>query len=325
MTKELWTAAGRPKYRANATDPGWIPFFETTSGLLEGLIRVGVPEDKAERRYTPWSWFFRGRMGCGISEATNPYLLREHQRRYLLGLNWANFTNDPADPTGDFEQGAMFVLFTLANLPEVHDEKAAEPVGRLLSSIASGDSAFRPDYKRDGEAALVSPVGTVTSFDKLDLVAEQLGKGSYLFTNDFMKSWDNGLREAKYLSTKQNQPVVYVYLAQDILALPWTRNSTYRKRLEYIVRKALLFLPKTRLLKVISHGWSGHIVASIVMPYANVEHLALGPSPGPWGKAEYLHAVRNSKAKTKILVGEYDLVSLLGGGSYKEGKMKACY
>jgi hypothetical protein len=328
MTKDLWVASGSPKFQASAGQPEWIPFFDTNSGLIEGLAPIVSDGGSIKRRYTPWSRFFKEEMHCEKNQSIDPSVFRYAQnlRRHLIGLNWEEVIKDPSDPTSGFEEEAMFMLFALADFKRSYKERETAPLRTILFSIASGESTFQPDYQRDGEVSFVKPDGTVILFDDLDLAAKLINETGWLATNDLMQTRDDSLQEAKFLSSLKARPLVHIYLAQDILTLPWANNTTYQKRLEYLIKKAVALSGQTRKIAAMSHGWSAHIVASTVMPYPDVmQHISIGPSPGPWNLSEFLHVLRNSKVETRILMGRSDFVSMLGsGGGYGSTEMRAC-
>lgn len=328
MTQDIWIAGGRQKFLANTAQPDWIPFFSPESGLIEGLAQTGSGGSKVKQKYTPWSLHFKETMHCRKEQKVDPYIFRHTQRFRgdLLGLNWNEVSKDATDPTSGFEEGAMFMLFTLADFKESHKERTTASLSTLLFNIASGEGSFRPDYQRDGEVSLVKPDGTVMRLDSLDSAAQYMQETQWLFTNDFMKTWGEAVQDAQLLSANKARPLVHIYMAQDILTLPWANNTTYRKRLEYLIKKAATLSAGTRKIAVMSHGWSGHIVGAAVFSYPNVfEHSSMGPSPGPWNFAEYLRVLQSTQVKTSILVGQYDFVSLLGGGAaYKTKDLRAC-
>lgn len=326
MTEELWISAERPTFHSKSTNLDWSPFFDLNSGLLEGLML----KDKGEKRYAPWSRFFKEKMNCAGNETINPFVFQstENLRSDLLGLNWEYLSRDTGDPTNDFEDGAMFVLFTLANFTKTHKENVKVPLNKLLFRLASGETTFRPDYRRDGEVSLVTLDGKATRLDDLDIAARYVKETQYLFTNDLMKTWDEAFQDAKVISVDTKKPLVFIYLAQDIVALPWSNNDIYRKRLKYLVSKAALPPSNSNGFAIVSHGESGPIVASTTMSYPNIKHMAINPTSGPWGKKEFLYALKNTKAKTSLAIGGEDFVTFLGGYTYSKpisGETKECF
>jgi hypothetical protein len=210
-------------------------------------------------------------------------------------------------------------------LPVFSEINTTESSGKLLRSIVVGESPYQPDYQRDGDVALVTPNGDVTHLKTLESAIEQLKRVRILFTNDFMKTWEEGIGDAKAISKLTNSQIVYIYIAQDILTLPTSRNHIYRERLKHLIREAVPYETSKSRLRIISHGWSGHIAASAVMHYKNIDHDIFSPAPGPWGKGEYLNALRHTKATVNVYIGDYDIVSLLGQGvSRKKTQMKKC-
>jgi hypothetical protein len=325
MSEDIWIAAGKPKYQMNADNKSWIPFFDASSGLLNGFEFLNEPDGEELRRFTLWSSLLGKKMGCNIHAYVNPYYLDELQRDNLLGMNWDVLDIDPADPTNDFETGGIFALFTLVHLPVFSEINTTESSGKLLRSIVVGESPYQPDYQRDGDVALVTPNGDVTHLKTLESAIEQLKRVRILFTNDFMKTWEEGIGDAKAISKLTNSQIVFIYIAQDILTLPTSRNHIYRERLKHLIRESVPYETSKSRLRIISHGWSGHIAASAVMHYKNIDHDIFSPAPGPWGKGEYLNALRHTKATVNVYIGDYDIVSLLGQGvSRKKTQMKKC-
>jgi len=326
FTEKIWMNNGKPAFKYAINESDWMPFFDVESGLIEGLKLTESGEQKIEIRHAPWSRFFRKKYQCDEGNITNPFVFQapNNFRNQLLGLGWEKVRYDQFDPTGEFEEGSMFMLFTLANLNIVHEEKAKVSLNKLLFNLALGKSSFEPDYQRDGKVVLVTQDGTATSLTSLNQAAELLAAHHMLFTNDFMKRWSDGLNDAKLLASITNQSLIYMYMAQNILTLSSARNTTYRKRLEYLIKKTLMITPETTQIKIISHGWSSHIMASTIIPYTNVKHIAVGASPGPWNRDAYIHALKNTKAIMEINVGGKDFVSLLGGGSYLQGTIEDC-
>lgn len=326
FTEKQWMNNGKPAFKNAFNGLDWVPFFDVESGLIEGLRQAGQGGHNMETRYAPWSRFFRGKYQCVRGKITNPFVFQapNNFRNQLLGLSWREVRYDQFDPTGEFEEGSMFILFTLANLNKVYQEKTEVTLNKLLFNISLGRSSYKPDYQRDAEVVLVAQDGRVTSLVTLEQSAELLAAHHVLFTNDFMKRWSDGLNDAKLLASKINQPLIYMYMAQNILDLPSAQNTTYRKRFEYLIKKTQMLAPKATQLKIISHGWSSHIVASTIIPYTNVKHIALGPSPGPWNKGAYIHALKNTKATMKVIVGGQDFISPLSGGSYLQGAIEDC-
>jgi hypothetical protein len=326
MTEKVWISAGSPSFRA-ADGSAWQPFFDPDSTLIEGLTPIHASEAIPKPRYTPWARFFRQELRCDKHQIINPYVFRYAQARraQLLGLNWAGLSSDPADPTSSLEDGAMFMLFTLAGLKDTHKERDSAPLHVILFGMASGETTFRPDFQRDGEVALVRPNGTVVPLDDLDVAAKYLRQTVWLATNDVVKTKDASLHEAKLLSSKAGRPLVHIYMAQDLLTLPWSNNTTYQNRLEYLVKRTVALSGGNNKIAAVSHGWSAHLVAAAVIPYPGVmEHISLAPSPGPWHVSEYLDLLRKTKVQTHIAVGQYDFVAFLGGGADPGRSVPTC-
>jgi len=331
MTKEIWERSGGFAYAGSKDIGAWIPFYYVdtngkhprNNGLLEGFKKRGAGIE--DIRYTPWSVFLKKQMGCE-GKVNNPfYLLSENVlRSKILSLGWKAVKTDEKDPTQGLEQGSFFTLFSLANL-----QKWVSVNWRNESHIDLAYGGYlRPDYHYDGGVWLVKSNGDRERFDNLDKASKVLDETGMLFINDSFKSWRDGLIDAIALAKSKNRNIVYMYLAQDIF-YDWSNNSTFRKRLKYLINKTmgLCKQDKEHCLKIVSHGWSSHIVASTTMKYPKIKHFLLNPAPGFWGYKEYVNALEHTVATSKILYGGKDFISPLGRGVYFNEKevQSVCY
>lgn len=318
MTIDLWNKAGRPLFKSKNPELVWVPFYykdvgnkyARNDGLLEGLRLERLTN--SEVRYTPWSVYFKEKMGCLNSNIVNPYKFSQKAapRSRFLAFGWKDAVIDGNDPTQVFEPGAMFVLFSLANLHVWGIENWANS-----DHVRFGYYGYlKPDYQRDAEVWLINPNGEKKKLENLDEAAQELYRVGMMYTNDSISTWKRGFKEALGISQNKNRPFIYIYLAQDIF-YAWSDNSIYRKRLKYLIDEAVKMCDSSQeyCIGIMSYGWSSHIVASTVMNHPNVMHFPLNPSHGPWGNEEYLNAI--GKAKTKIIHSDHDFVSTLGLGA----------
>jgi hypothetical protein len=318
MTDELYRVAGNRNPGSTDAFAAWTPFFDEKTGVLEGLARMDEKGAVHERRYTPWSTHLKAENKCAEAGYLNPYFLAlpsnsAQWRSQILGLGWQRLPADPQDPTQAFEPGAMFIMFTAANITRSGLKSSDQSVRAVLFGAAYESGVMRPEYERDGEISLVAENGSVTKIDDLEEAAQQLRRSRVLFVNDMEKTWREGLQDA--IAAVRHVPhstFVYVYLAQNLLGLPSADNTLFRNRLALLVRRTASDHSNGDRIAVFSTGWSSHIVGSAISAYPNrFEHTMLVPSPGPWGEAEMERDLR-SGVKTNINIGTKDPIGALG-------------
>ncbi len=315
FTEQLWLNSGKPTFFQDKKKVHWTPFFNTKTGILEGLKKFKSPNSGI--RYAPWSSFFKKRYQCSENSIINPFIFYKSNdyRSRLLGLNWEIIRYDHFDPSNDMEEGAMFMLFTLATLNKIHDEKKEMPLDDMLTNIALGKSKFYPDYSLAEEMTLVTSDGSFTPLTSTKQAAQKLAEHRVLYTNDFMKTWNQGLNNAKTVAAANNKSLIYFYMAQDVLSLPLAQNTLYRQKLTELINQTQKLISQKKQLVIMSHGWSGYLVTSTLVKYKNIFHIALGPFPGPWHKEEYIQALKSTQLTMNIRVGAFDFISPLGYGS----------
>lgn len=178
VTLDRWLQAGRPDF-IDSHGKRWQPWFYGKRGLtnqmliegedyrperegwLEALFDVGAFEAETYDyfwdlfRYTPWSVQFSVASRCGGGLLANPSALVDVgiRREHLLGMGWAPFGGDPADPTNDFPLQAFPVLFALAGPGGMPGPAHRDSV----DALAEGRGRLWPDYRRNAEVWFLAP------------------------------------------------------------------------------------------------------------------------------------------------------------------------
>lgn len=339
MTESLWVAAGKPAVPDPQGGPPWTPLFyrhgtvcvgecETKAsaapvrpdhnpladGLLEGLQQESrTGEGSPIRRYAPWSTHVKSALGCSEAQVVNPYRLSSGvvPRAQLLGLGWAQVAHDAADPTDALGPGAMFILYTAANLGRLYDEPLASEIDAdSLYAIGHGTLRVSPDFERNAQLWLVRPDGRFEAVRDLSKAIELAAKGAVVFVNDALRNQSYASGEADAVAAFGKQPVLLLYLAQDFFA-PWADNPGVRAMLRGLAEGVA---KRGASLYVTGHGWGGFLAISELRSFRNVTIRALNPYPNPWHLAEYSRALDESKAKIEVIAGDRDFVMMLGGG-----------
>jgi len=339
MTETLWVAAGRPPLPDPRDGVPWTPLFyrrgavcvgecaievsasptrpgqnPLADGLLEGFQRKdSAGGNQPIRRYAPWSAHIKSALGCSNDHVANPYRLSSGQvpRAQLLGLGWAGLARDAADPTDALDPGAMFILYTAANLGRLYSEPLANRIGAsTLYTIGHGSGPLAPDYGRNAALSLVALDGHVEAVTDPSKAVELAASGVVVFVNDVLRNEVYAHGEARALGAQDKQPILSLYLAQDLFT-PQADNDKVRAALRSLAAGTA---ERGASLNVAGHGWGGFVAVTELFTFPNVRIRVFNPYPNPWHLAEYSRALDESKAKVDVIAGSLDFVMMLGGG-----------
>ena len=323
------------------------PYRPGHEGFLEAMLKTDKLPDEYDPayvsrfwslfRYTPWSVYFENKAGCNDRQIANPYdfaakwnLTERFPRSQLLGLGWREAAKDSNDPTAKLGDAGMLELMSAANLGSIISDGQRIRIRKRytlrdeVNAMARGKGELRPDYARDGEVWLVNGDGAGARIDDLDTAAAYVAGTGVLFANENHNTWQDGYDAAKKLAARTKRSLVYIYFAQDIF-YPVNNNELFRRRLQYLLDRAVDVASRNDLhILMISVGRSAPIFLHAGIHRDGVGQLLLRPVPGPWGLAEYESSIVGAKHRVKIVAGDSDFVSLMGGGIEFKSKIQLC-